>query len=140
MSEETCIFCDIVDKKIPAFRIYEDERTLAFADINPVTPGHTLVIIKQHHENLYSLTPGDVAAVHQTVLKVSRAIKNALKPEGIMVAQLNGQAAGQIIMHYHVHLIPRNSGDGLSDRLSWDMRPGDMGQIEKTTAKIVENF
>lgn len=138
MSDQTCIFCDIVDKKIPAFRIYEDERTLAFADINPATPGHTLVIVKQHHENLYSLTPGDVAAVHQTVLKVTKAIKATLKPEGIMVAQLNEPAAGQIIMHYHVHIIPRTSSDGLSEKMSWEMKPGDMGEIEKIAAAISE--
>ncbi len=138
MSDEHCVFCDIVERKIPAYVIYEDERTMAFADINPATPGHTLVIVKQHHETVYSLTPGDVAAVNQTVLKVAKAIKTTLKPEGIMIAQLNGLAAGQVIMHYHVHLIPRNSGDGLDEKLTWEMKPGDMGQIEKTAAKIAE--
>jgi len=135
MSDETCIFCDIAANKMPAFRIYEDDRTLAFADINPATAGHTLVIPKQHYVNIMELTPGDVAAVHQTVQRVARAIKATMKPEGLMIAQLNGAAAGQVIMHYHVHLIPRNPGDALS-AMSWQMKPGDMAQIEKLAAQI----
>ncbi|MCA1988443.1 MAG: HIT family protein, partial [Desulfarculus sp.] len=107
MSED-CIFCQIVNKKIPAFRIYEDERSLAIADINPVTEGHVLVLPKNHAATLMELTPGDIAAVHQASQKVAQALMKSLKPGGIAVLQLNGAAAGQVVMHYHIHLIPRN--------------------------------
>ncbi|MCB2189387.1 MAG: HIT family protein [Deltaproteobacteria bacterium] len=137
MSTETCIFCDIVAGKVPAFKVYEDERSLAFADINPVTPGHTLVIPKNHTANLWEITPGDLAGVHQAAQKVARAMKAALKPAGIFLAQLNGEAAGQIIMHYHVHLIPRNPGDPLA-AMHWEAKPGDMGEIQKLAIKIAE--
>lgn len=139
MSDETCVFCDIAANKMPAFRIYEDERTVAFADINPATPGHTLVIPKQHYASIMDLTPGDVAAVHQTVQRVARAMRASLKPGGILIAQLNGAAAGQVVMHYHVHLIPRNPGDALA-AMSWQMLPGDMAQIEKMALRIASGL
>lgn len=136
MSEENCIFCDIVAGKVPAFKIYEDERTLAFADINPATPGHCLVISKTHSPNLMELTPGDLAAVHQTSQKVARALVKSMGAEGVMVAQLNGEAAGQIIFHYHVHLIPRSAGDGFN--IQWETKPGDKEEIAANAEKIKE--
>ncbi len=139
MSED-CIFCQIVNKKIPAFRIYEDERSLAIADINPVTEGHVLVLPKNHAATLMELTPGDIAAVHQASQKVAQALMKSLKPGGIAVLQLNGAAAGQVVMHYHIHLIPRNLPKDNLKFLNWDIKPGDMKAIEKTAAKIREAF
>ncbi len=142
MADETkdCIFCQIAAKKIPAFRIYEDERSLAFADINPLAEGHVLVIPKNHATNLMEITPGDLAAVHQASQKVAQAMMRALKPGGITVLQLNGLGANQVVMHYHLHLIPRNRPkDGLTI-LEWEAKAGDMKSIEKTVKKIVEAF
>ena len=96
---EDCIFCQIVNKKIPAYRVYEDERSLAIADINPVNEGHILVLPKNHSVNLLEITPGDIAAVHQASQKVAQAIMKAIKPAGITVLQLNGVGAGQVVMH-----------------------------------------
>lgn len=133
-----CIFCQIVDKKIPCHRVYEDERTLAFADINPLAPGHTLVIPKTHVENLMEITPGDLAAVHQTCQKVARAMQQAINAPGITVLQLNGRAANQVVMHYHVHLVPRNRDkDGLTI-LEWEAKPGNARTIERNANKIAE--
>jgi histidine triad (HIT) family protein len=86
-----CIFCQIAAKKIPCVKVYEDERSLAFMDINPVADGHTLVIPKTHAENLMALTPGDLAAVHQASQKVAAAMMKSLEPKGIAVLQLNGR-------------------------------------------------
>ena len=135
---DDCIFCQIVAGKIPAFKIYEDERSLAFADINPVAIGHTLVVPKTHAENLMEITPGDLAAVHQASQKVARAMLAALKATGITVVQLNGRGANQIVMHYHVHLIPRDrEKDGL-EIFEWETKPGNMKTIERNAAKIAE--
>ena len=140
MPEETaeCIFCQIIAKKIPSFRVYEDDRTLAFADINPLNDGHILVTPKTHTENLMEITPGDLAAVHQTTQKVARAMVKGLGTPGVTVLQLNGKAANQIVMHYHVHLIPRNrEKDGLAI-LERKAKPGNMRSIERYAKKVAE--
>jgi histidine triad (HIT) family protein len=137
-SSAECIFCQIVAKKIPCFKIYEDERSLAFADINPLSDGHILVIPKNHAVNLMEITPGDLAAVHQASQKVAHAMTKSLKPAGITVLQLNGAGANQVVMHYHVHLIPRNRpNDGLSI-LEWEAKPGNLKTIERVAKKIVD--
>lgn len=136
MSDAKCIFCEIVAGKVPCFKLYEDERTMAFADINPLAPGHVLVIPKNHAENIFRITPGDLAAVHQTSQKLAHAINKVLEPRGIAVLQLNGRGANQVVMHYHVHLIPRNRPDDGIDFLEWDATPGDMAEIEVIAEKI----
>ncbi|MCB2226281.1 MAG: HIT family protein [Desulfarculaceae bacterium] len=138
MSEESCIFCDIVAGKIPCYKVYEDERTLAFMDVNPVTPGHVLVIPKSHYENLIEMVPGDLAATHQTAQKVTAAIMNALKPGGVAVLQLNGKGANQVVMHYHVHLIPRNRPKDKLKILEWAPKKGNTRSIKSKQAKITE--
>jgi histidine triad (HIT) family protein len=140
MGEESkeCVFCQIVAKKIPAFRIYEDERSLAFADINPVAEGHVLVIPKNHVLNLQEITPGDLAAVHQASQKVAQAIMKVMKPGGIAVLQLNGAGAGQLVMHYHLHLIPRNLPKDNLNFLNWEPKPGDMKSLDRIAKKLAE--
>lgn len=108
-----CIFCQIVAGDAPGYRLYEDDRILVFLDLFPVTPGHTLIIPKAHAENLFETPPDDLSAVIRYSRTVAHAIKRALDPAGIGVIQLNGAAAGQTVFHYHMHLIPRNPGDGL---------------------------
>ncbi|HEU4323149.1 MAG TPA: HIT family protein [Roseiflexaceae bacterium] len=105
------IFTRIVNGEIPAARVYEDEHTLAFMDINPATRGHILVICKQEHADLFSIAPETLAAVAHTTQRVARAIQTVLRPDGLNIVQNNGAAAGQTVFHYHVHLIPRWEGD-----------------------------
>lgn len=136
--KEECIFCQIVAKKVPCHKIYEDERTLVFGDVNPLASGHCLVISKTHAENLMDITPGDLAAVHQTTQKVARAMKEGLKAPGITVLQLNGLAANQVVMHYHVHLIPRNRDKDKLDFLEWEAKAGNARTIERNARKIAE--
>ncbi|WP_129627602.1 HIT family protein [Candidatus Oscillochloris fontis] len=105
------IFTRIVNGEIPAAKVYEDDLTLAFLDVNPATRGHTLVICKQEVPTLLDLPPELVTALAQTVQRVAQAIMAALNPDGLNVLQNNGSAAGQVVHHYHVHLIPRWEGD-----------------------------
>lgn len=105
------IFTRIVSGEIPAAKLYEDDQTLAFLDVNPATRGHALVICKQELPTLLDLPPELAAAVARTTQRVARAITAALSPDGLNIVQNNGPAAGQTVAHYHVHIIPRWEGD-----------------------------
>ncbi len=108
-----CIFCEIVAGRSPAFRVCEDEQTLAFLDLFPVATGHALVVPRAHSENLFEAAPEVLAAVIRTSKRVALALRKELAPDGLAVIQLNGAAAGQTVFHYHMHLIPRRSGEPL---------------------------
>ena len=108
-----CIFCQIIKGQAPSFKVYEDEVSYAFMDIFPMGDGHTLVIPKHHAANLFELPEQPLSGVVLAARKVARAIREALGPDGLMVAQLNGAAAGQTVFHYHMHLIPKMEGDPL---------------------------
>ncbi len=105
-----CIFCKIVAGEASATKITETEHALAFMDLFPASEGHALVIPKIHYENLFEATPDTLPDVHLLARRVARAIKASLAPDGLMVFQLNGAAAGQTVFHYHAHLIPRTTG------------------------------
>lgn len=111
MSESAhCIFCKIVRGEIPAIKVYEDDLTLAFMDIQPASPGHTLVIAKPHAVDLLDIATSDLLAVTATTQRVARAVQQTLAPDGIRINQFNGTAAGQTVFHYHVHIIPMWEG------------------------------
>ena len=113
MDDRGCIFCAIVEGQAPAEVVFEDEETLAFMDINPANPGHTLVISKRHIQDIYGMDEETAAAVMRTAVRVARAIKRALQPDGMNLIQSNERAGGQDIFHFHIHVIPRWYGDGL---------------------------
>ena len=104
------IFAKIIRDDIPSFKVYEDERTLAFMDVMPQVPGHTLVIPKYPAENLLDIDPDYLASTIQVTQTVAAAVKTAFEAPGIMIAQLNGSAAGQSVFHLHFHIIPRHDG------------------------------
>jgi histidine triad (HIT) family protein len=104
------IFAKIVRGEAPCFKVYEDDHTLAFMDIMPQAEGHTLVIPKESAESIFDLSPDAAAALIKTTKKVAAAVKEVLNAPGILVAQLNGAAAGQTVFHIHFHVIPRSSG------------------------------
>jgi histidine triad (HIT) family protein len=131
-----CLFCKIVRGEIPCFKVYEDERVLAFEDINPLSEGHTLLIPKNHAENLWEIPEEDLIAIHRASTKVAHALRTALKPTGVAALQLNGKGANQVVMHYHLHLIPRMSGTPELPVTHWELKPGPMEVIRKTAEKI----
>lgn len=133
---EGCIFCKIVKGEIPCFKVYEDERVLAFEDINPVSEGHTLIIPKKHAENLWEIPGEDLSAIHLASQKIIHAIKEALSPAGVAVLQLNGRGVNQVVMHYHVHLMPRTDNSPELPVSCWDLKEGDMEAIKETAGKI----
>jgi len=129
-----CVFCKIVAGQIPAAKVYEDEATLAFMDIGQVNPGHALVALKAHAENLYALDDAQAAALARCATRVARAIRKAFAPEGLSVYQANGAAAGQTVFHVHVHLVPRHSGDGMA--LGWPVKNPPREALEDCAARI----
>ena len=133
---EECIFCKIVRGEIPCFKIFEDERVLAFADINPITAGHTLVIPKKHAENLWEIPPEDLSAVQLAGKRIADALKQVLAPVGIACLQLNGRGVNQVVMHYHLHLIPRSGQEPPLPVSSWELKTGDMGAIGRLSERI----
>jgi histidine triad (HIT) family protein len=128
-----CIFCKIVRGEIPSFKVHEDEHTLAFLDINPVHPGHTLVIPKKHAGNIFEITSEQWAHVQETVRKLASAIETGLNADGVNVNMNNREIAGQTVHHAHVHLIPRFKGDGLGP---WPHKKLDMSKGPELAAKI----
>jgi len=108
------IFAKIIRGEMPCFKVYEDEHTIAFMDIMPQAEGHTLVIPKESAENIFDLSPDGAAALARTAKKVAAAVRKATNAPGILLAQLNGAAAGQTVFHIHFHIIPRTSGIDLA--------------------------
>ena len=133
---DDCIFCKIAKGEAPCFKVYEDDKTIAFEDINPVTKGHTLIVPKTHAENLYEIDPESLSAVHLTSQKVIRAIQKALDPIGVVAVQLNGKGVNQIIMHYHLHLMPRSADDPPLGASDCGAKEGDMEALKRTAKKI----
>ena len=103
---ESCIFCKIARKEAPANTLYEDEKVISFLSIQPINIGHTLVVPKKHYENIYEFPEEEVAHLYEIVKKMAHAVKKAVDAEGIRIVQNNGEAAGQVIFHLHVHIIP----------------------------------
>ncbi|MER2078979.1 HIT family protein [Psychrobacillus psychrotolerans] len=105
MSE--CIFCKIIDGSIPSAKIYEDEYVYAFMDIMPLTKGHTLIIPKNHKENVYDLSEEEASNLFKVVPKIASALKESFGPVGMNLLNNNGAPAGQSVFHFHLHFIPR---------------------------------
>jgi histidine triad (HIT) family protein len=136
MNEEKTIFEKIIVGEIPCYKIYEDEATFAFLDNSPDSPGHTLVIPKEPYKNIYEL-PDDIAQkLILTVKKVSNAIKKGLEVDGINLVMNNEKAAGQIVFHAHIHIIPRI---GEHDWKGKNYNYKD-GEAEEITQKIIGNL
>ena len=122
-----CVFCKIRDGVIPSKKIYEDDATLAFMDINPLNTGHCLVVPKRHAATIWDADVADLQATIATAQKIAIALVAAVKPDGLNMLQANGAAAFQSVPHFHLHLIPRWVRDGKG--FDWKLVPGDRAQI-----------
>ncbi len=139
---ENCVFCQIIRKQSPANIVYEDEQVVAFLSHRPVNVGHTLVVPKKHYENIYEIPEDKTAYLFRVVKRVASAVRDTVDAEGIRIVQNNGEAAGQVVFHLHVHIIPmkpRNqfSHDG-TFRDPTHQRNAD--DLEKDAEKIGQNL
>jgi histidine triad (HIT) family protein len=137
-ADPDCIFCKIISGEIPSFKIYENDDSFAFMDINPASEGHALVIPKEHTMNVHSISDTAIAATVKTAKKVAAAVDKTLNPEGLNLVQCNGPAAAQSVMHFHMHVLPRANGDEL--KLNWGLQPGDMDAIGRLAERIRANL
>jgi histidine triad (HIT) family protein len=136
--DPACIFCKIIDGDIPCFKLYEDDDTLAFLDINPIAPGHALVVPKFHTPDVYAIPDQWIAITFQTAARVARAVEKAVEPDGLNLAQANGPGAKQSVMHFHAHVIPRFEGDNLT--MNWELVPGDVDEMAALAERIQGNM
>ncbi|HAF27278.1 MAG TPA: HIT family protein [Lachnospiraceae bacterium] len=121
MKDDNCIFCKIAAGEIPSQTIYEDEDFRAILDLGPATKGHTLILPKEHAANLFELSDETAAKLTPLARKLGKQLVEKLGADGLNVIQNNGEVAGQTVMHYHLHLIPRYKDDG--QHLLW--KPGE---------------
>jgi len=131
-----CVFCRIAKGELEHWKVYEDERTIAFLDKYPITKGHTLVATKKHYENLLDVPEEDLKALIAAVKKVAKAVYESMKCDGFNIGQNNFSAAGQIVFHLHFHIIPRFENDGIFKRAPEEKVDGkEMGKISEKIKK-----
>jgi histidine triad (HIT) family protein len=134
MPDSDCLFCRIAAGEIPATRVREDERTIAFMDINPATRGHLLVIPRTHAADLLEIDAEDLAACAVAAQELAARAKDALGADGVNLLNSCGRGAWQTVFHFHLHVIPRYAGDPL--RLPWTPQPGDRDEIAAAAAAL----
>src|SRR5438270_13330508 len=134
MSDQDCIFCKIIAGEIPAQKIAEDERTVAFMDINPATRGHVLVVPRRHVRDLLEIEDEDLAATILAARRIAQRVTDRLDADGVNLLNSCGAVAWQTVYHFHVHVIPRYEGDPL--RLPWKPQEGDSDEIAEAAEAL----
>ena len=119
----SCIFCRVVSGELPSYKLYEDDRVIAFLDIFPAVKGHILVVPKTHAENMFASDPEDIKATMKVVLDLAPKLEKALGADGINITTNKGEVAGQSVFHTHVHILPRFKDDGKSLWGPMDSKP-----------------
>lgn len=132
-----CIFCKIIEGGLPSYKVYEDNSVVAFLDIFPIHPGHVLVVPKKHSVDIFD-TPGEeLHRVMDVAKKLAPAVMKAMKADAINIGMNNKPAAGQVVMHIHVHIIPRFRDDGLK---TWPQKPYNNDKEKEMAAAGIKNY
>lgn len=131
---ENCVFCRIARGELPASKVYEDDHVLVIMDIQSVNPGHMLVLVKAHHDNIYTLDDGLVAAAFGTAARMARAAKQAYGCEGVTLLQANEIAGAQTVFHFHIHVLPRWRDDGMA--LAWPAKNPSREALEEMALRV----
>ncbi len=136
MKKEDCIFCKIANGEIPSKTLYEDEEFRVILDLNPATKGHALILPKNHADDLYELSDGQASKIMLLAKKMARQMTENLHCIGMNLVQNNGEAAGQTVRHFHLHLIPRYENDG--QQLGWKPCEATQEELEMVRKQIVQ--
>jgi histidine triad (HIT) family protein len=134
MNDPNCLFCKIIAGEVPSQRVDEDERTVAFMDINPATRGHALVVPRAHFKDLREIDPEDLTAVAIAAQRLARKAVERFDADGVNLLNSCGAAAWQTVFHFHMHVIPRYDEDPL--RLPWTPKPGDPDEIAAAAGQL----
>lgn len=132
-----CIFCKIRDGQLPSAKIYEDDELLAFLDITPINPGHTLVIPKQHYVDIRDMPEALIGSLFAKSKEIAKAVIAGVGADSFNIGMNNGKGAGQVVFHAHAHIMPRFPNDGHS---LWEGKPYAEGEREKTQQKIMRQI
>ena len=133
MKKDNCIFCKIIGGEIPSHVLYEDEQFKVILDVNPATKGHALILPKEHYANLYELPEETAADAMKLAQRMMRKMTEKLDCDGFNIVQNNGEAAGQTVFHFHMHLVPRYKNDGeILKYIAGDPGPEELERIKKT--------
>jgi histidine triad (HIT) family protein len=133
-ADPDCLFCKIVAGDVPATLLHEDERTVAFMDINPATRGHLLVIPREHAANVHEIDPEDLKAVALTGKAMAQRVRDKLGADGVNLLNSTNAVAWQTVFHFHLHVIPRYEDDPL--QLPWMPAPGDPSQLAAVAEQL----
>ena len=136
MRDDNCIFCKIANGDIPSKTLYEDEEFRVILDLGPATKGHALILPKDHFKNLYELPDENAAKVIKLAKKMATTMTEKLSCDGFNLVQNNGEAAGQTVFHFHMHLIPRYENDG--QQIGWKAGEPTQEELEQIQKQIVE--
>jgi histidine triad (HIT) family protein len=136
--QDQCVFCKIIDGEIPSATIYEDEDFKVIMDISPAAKGHAILLPKKHFANLYEMEDEVASKVLITARKVATAMKEELGCEGLNLVQNNGEAAGQTVFHFHMHLIPRKKNDSVN--VTWKQGSYAKGEAEQLAAALAKRL
>ena len=134
MKQDNCIFCKIANGEIPSRTVYEDEDFRAILDLGPATKGHTLILPKDHAANLYELPDETAKKLLPTAKKVAALLRDRLGCEGLNLVQNNGELAGQTVMHFHLHVIPRYADDG--QKILWAPTEPSAEELDEVLKKL----
>lgn len=134
MVQENCIFCKIANGEIPTRTVYEDEEFRAILDMGPATKGHTLILPKSHAADLYELPEETAAKVLPVAKRVAALLKEKLGCDGLNLVQNNGELAGQTVMHFHLHVIPRYENDG--QKILWKPTEPGAQELDEVLAEL----
>lgn len=133
MKQDNCIFCKIIAGEIPSYTLHEDEKFKVILDVGPAARGHALILPKDHYANLYELPEETAAEVIKLAKKMMIRMTDKLKCDGFNIVQNNGEAAGQTVNHFHMHLIPRYKNDGeILKYIAGEPGPEELEQIKNT--------
>lgn len=134
MTKDDCIFCKLANGVFPTNKIYEDEDFTVILDASPANKGHSLILPKQHFDNLYAIDDETASKVLPLAKKIAVVIKEELNADGINIVQNNGLAAGQTVFHFHTHIIPRFDNDGCN--IGWPQKEPDADEQADLAAKL----
>lgn len=134
MRKEDCIFCKLANGEIPTNALYEDEIVKVIFDLAPASKGHVLVIPKKHFDNVFAMDEDTAANIFKVAVRIAKVLKEVLDCDGMNILQNNGAVAGQTVMHFHMHIIPRYEGDTVN--IGWNPGKADEMQIKEIIEQV----
>ena len=133
LTMENCIFCDIAEKRVNANIFYEDEDTISFLDLSPISKGHCLIVPKKHFENIFDIDEKALQKIILTAKRLALRLQDRLGAKGVNILHASGKAAQQSVPHFHIHLVPRYENDGLD---TWPKADYEAEALEHVLAQI----